>query len=210
MPLAAIATASNPLRYAFNEAAQAATQFAPASKHDGPPLADGQNPGIEATEYYSPAQSTWAYGVHAAIIEVDPLLCTVKIRKYVCVHDCGNMINPSIVEGQVLGGIAQGIGGALYERLDYQPDGNLANASLMDFLVPYATEIPPVSVLHLETPSPLNPLGVKGVGEAGCIAVGAVVASGVEDALRPLGPIKIHHVPLTPRMLSEALEAIGH
>ncbi len=210
VPLAAIATASNPLRYAFNEAAQAATQFAPASKHDGPALAEGQMPGIEATEYYSPAQSTWAYGVHAAIVEVDPQLCTVKLRKYVCVHDCGNMINPTIVEGQVLGGIAQGIGGALYERLDYQPDGNLANASLMDFLVPYATEIPPVSVLHLETPSPLNPLGVKGVGEAGCIAVGAVVASGVEDALRPLGPIRFHHVPLTPRMLNEALERIGH
>ena len=210
VPLAAIATASNPLRYAFNEAAQAATQFAPASKHDGPPLGEGQAPGIEATEYFSPAQSTWAYGVHAAIIEVDPQLCTVKIRKYVCVHDCGNMINPTIVEGQVLGGIAQGIGGALYERLDYQPDGNLANASLMDFLMPYATEIPPISVLHLETPSPLNPLGVKGVGEAGCIAVGAVVTSGVEDALRPLGPIKFHHVPLTPRMLSEALERIGH
>ncbi|MBO0754625.1 MAG: xanthine dehydrogenase family protein [Bradyrhizobiaceae bacterium] len=210
VPLAAIATASNPLRYAFNEAAQAATQFAPASRHDGPPLAEGQAPGIEASEYYSPSQSTWAYGVHAAIIEVDSQLCTVKIRKYVCIHDCGNMINPTIVEGQVLGGIAQGIGGALYERLDYQPDGNLANASLMDFLMPYATEIPPVAVLHLETPTPLNPLGVKGVGEAGCIAVGAVVASGVEDALRPLGPIKFHHVPLTPRMLSEALERVGH
>ena len=77
--------------------------------------------------------STWAYGVHAAIIEVDPQLCTVKIQKYVCIHDCGNMINPMIVEGQVCGGIAQGIGGALYEKLEYQPDGNLANASLMDF-----------------------------------------------------------------------------
>ena len=209
VPLAAIATASNPLRYAFNEAAQAATQFAPASKHDGPPLAEGQAPGIEATEYYSPPASTWAYGVHAAIIEVDPQLCTVKIRKYVCIHDCGNMINPMIVEGQVCGGIAQGIGGALYEKLEYQPDGNLANASLMDFLVPYATEIPPVSILHLETPSPLNPLGVKGVGEAGCIAVGAVVASGVEDALRPLGKITIRQVPLTPRMISEALEQAG-
>jgi aerobic carbon-monoxide dehydrogenase large subunit len=210
VPLAAIATASNPLRYAFNEAAQAATQFAPASKHDGPPLAEGEAPGIEATEYYSPSQSTWAYGVHAAVVEVDPQLCTVKIERYVCVHDCGNMINPAIVEGQVLGGIAQGIGGALYERLDYQESGDLTNANLMEFLVPYATEIPTISVLHLETPSPLNPLGVKGVGEAGCIAVGAVVASAVEDALRPLGPVKFHHVPLTPRMLSEALDQIGH
>jgi CO/xanthine dehydrogenase Mo-binding subunit len=209
-PLAAIATASNPLRYAFNKAAQAATQFAPASKHDGPPLAEGEAPGLEATDYYSPSQSTWAYGVHGAIVEVDPGLCTVKIRKYVCIHDCGNMINPMIVEGQVLGGIAQGIGGALYEHLDYQADGNLANASLMDFLVPYATEIPNVSILHLETPTPLNPLGVKGVGEAGCIAVGAVVASGVEDALRPFGPLKFHQVPLSPNMISHALEQAGH
>jgi CO/xanthine dehydrogenase Mo-binding subunit len=210
VPLAAVATASNPLRYAFNEAAQAATQFAPASKHDGPPLGEGQAPGLEATDYYSPSQSTWAYGVHAAIVEVDPGLCTVKIRKYVCIHDCGNMINPMIVEGQVLGGIAQGIGGALYEHLDYQSDGNLANASLMDFLVPYATEIPNVTILHLETPSPLNPLGVKGVGEAGCIAVGAVIASGVEDALRPLGAAKFNHVPLSPSMISSALELVGH
>jgi carbon-monoxide dehydrogenase large subunit len=208
--LAAIATASNPLRYAFNKAAQAATQFAPASRHDGPSLAEGEAPGLEATDYYSPAQSTWAYGVHAAIVEVDPGLCTVKIRRYVCIHDCGNMINPMIVEGQVLGGIAQGIGGALYEHLDYQPDGNLANASFQDFLVPYATEIPNISILHLETPSPLNPLGVKGVGEAGCIAVGAVIASGVEDALRPFGSIKFHHVPLSPSMISSALEEAGH
>ncbi|ARQ02618.1 aerobic carbon-monoxide dehydrogenase large subunit [Pseudorhodoplanes sinuspersici] len=210
VPLAAVATASNPLRYAFNKAAQAATQFAPASRHDGPPLAEGEAPGLEATDYYSPPASTWAYGVHAAIVEVDPGLCTVNIKKYVCIHDCGNMINPMIVEGQVLGGIAQGIGGALYERLDYQPDGNLANANFMDFLVPYATEIPNVSILHLETPSPLNPLGVKGVGEAGCIAVGAVIASAVEDALRVFGPLKFHHVPLTPTMISDALDAVGH
>jgi aerobic carbon-monoxide dehydrogenase large subunit len=210
VPLAAIATASNPLRYAFNKAAQAATQFAPASRHDGPPLAEGEAPGLEATDYYSPSQSTWAYGVHGAIIEVDPGSCTVKIRKYVCIHDCGNMINPMIVEGQVCGGIAQGIGGALYEHLDYQPDGTLANASLMDFLVPYATEIPNISIMHLETPTPLNPLGVKGVGEAGCIAVGAVVASGVEDALRPFGALKFHQVPLSPDMISRALDQAGH
>jgi CO/xanthine dehydrogenase Mo-binding subunit len=210
VPLAAVATASNPLRYAFNEAAQAATQFAPATRHDGPPLAEGQAPGLEATDYYSPSQSTWAYGVHAAIVEVDPALCNVKIRKYVCIHDCGNMINPTIVEGQVLGGIAQGIGGALYERLEYQADGNLANANFAEFLIPYATEIPDVTVMHLETPTPLNPLGVKGVGEAGCIAVGAVVASGVEDALRSLCNAKFRHVPVTPDMISDALAQAGH
>src|SRR6266478_2949420 len=210
VPLAAIATASNPLRYAFNKAAQAATQFASASRHDGPPLAEGEAPGLEATDYYSPSQSTWAYGVHAAIVEVDPGLCTVKIKKYVCIHDCGNLINPTIVEGQVLGGIAQGIGGALYERLEYQADGNLANAHFAEFLSPYATEIPNVSILHLETPSPLNPLGVKGVGEAGCIAVGAVVASGVEDALRSFGALKFHQVPLSPTMIADALKQAGY
>ena len=206
-PLAAIATATNPLRYAFNEAAQAATQFAPASRHDGPPLDEGQHPGLEATDYYSPACATWAYGVHGAIIEVDPDLCAVKIRKYVCIHDCGNMINPTIVEGQVMGGIAQGLGGAMYERVEYDPAGNPLNANFVDFLIPYATEVPRVEVLHLETPSPLNPLGVKGVGEAGCIAVGAVIASGVEDALAPLGAGKFRETPITPSMIHAALEA---
>ena len=207
VPLAAIATATNPLRYAFNEAAKAATQFAPASKHDGPPLAEGQHPGLEATDYYSPPCATWAYGVHGAIVEVDPDLCQGKVRKYVCIHDCGNMINPMIVEGQVMGGIAQGFGGALYERVEYDTEGNPMNANFVDFLVPYATEIPNVEIHHLETPSPLNPLGVKGVGEAGCIAVGPVIASGVEDALRALDAGKFHHVPITPSMIHQALTA---
>ncbi len=204
-PLAAIATASNPLRYAFNDAAQAATQFAPASRHDGPPLDEGQHPGLEATDYYSPACATWAYGVHGAIVEVDPDLCDVKIRRYVCIHDCGNMINPTIVEGQVLGGIAQGLGGAMYERIEYDPEGNPLNANFVDFLVPYATEVPNVEVLHLETPTPLNPLGVKGVGEAGCIAVGAVIASGVADALEPFGAGRFLETPITPSMIHAAL-----
>jgi carbon-monoxide dehydrogenase large subunit len=207
VPLAAIATATNPLRYAFNEAAKAATQFAPASKHDGPPLAEGQHPGLEATDYYSPPCATWAYGVHGAIVEVDPELCQVKVLKYVCIHDCGNMINPMIVEGQVMGGIAQGFGGALYERVEYDAEGNPMNANFVDFLVPYATEIPNIEIHHLETPSPLNPLGVKGVGEAGCIAVGPVIASGVEDALGTLKAGKFHHVPITPSMIHAALTA---
>lgn len=207
VPLAAIATATNPLRYAFNEAAKAATQFAPASKHDGPPLAEGQHPGLEATDYYSPPCATWAYGVHGAIVEVGRDLCQVKVRKYVCIHDCGNMINPMIVEGQVMGGIAQGFGGALFEHIEYDPSGNLVNANFVDFLIPYATEIPDIEILHLETPSPLNPLGVKGVGEAGCIAVGAVIASGVEDALSPLNGGKFRHTPITPTMIHAALSA---
>ncbi len=206
-PLAAIATATNPLRYAFNEAAQAATQFAPASRHDGPPLDEGQHPGLEATDYFSPECATWAYGVHAAIIEVDPDLCSVSVRKYVCIHDCGNMINPTVVDGQVMGGLAQGFGGALLEHIEYDSEGNPSNANFVDFLIPYATEIPEVDIRHLETPSPLNPLGVKGVGEAGCIAVGATVASGVEDALKPLRGGKFHAVPITPSAIYAAIYA---
>lgn len=205
--LAEIATATNPLRYAFNEAAKSATQFAPASKHDGPPLAEGQHPGIEATDYYSPPHATWANGVHAAIVEVDPELCTIDVKRYVCVHDCGKMINPTIVEGQVMGGIAQGMGGAFYERIEFDRDGNPVNANFMDFLVPYATEVPDVEMVHLETPSPLNPLGVKGVGEAGCIAVGQVIASAIEDALKPLGIAPIREVPLSPNAIHAILAA---
>ncbi len=207
--LAAVATATNPLRYAFNEAAKAATQFAPASRHDGPPLDEGEHPGLEATDYYSPACATWAYGVHGAILEVDPELCSVKIRRYVCIHDCGNMINPMIVEGQVMGGLAQGIGGALYERIEFDAEGNPINANFVDFLVPYASEVPHVEIVHLETPSPLNPLGVKGVGEAGCIPVGAVVASGIDDALRPFGAAPFWHTPITPSMIHAAVSG-GH
>jgi carbon-monoxide dehydrogenase large subunit len=199
--LAEVATASNPLRYAFNKAAERATQFAPAARSDGPPLAAGAHPGIEATDYYSPPHATWAYGVHGAIVEVDLMTCNIKVRRYVCVHDCGNMINPMIVEGQVAGGVAQGFGGAFYERLEYDEDGALRNASFMDFLVPYATEIPHIEIIHQQTPSPLNPLGVKGVGEAGTIPVAQVIASAVEDALSPLGVAPFRHVPLSPSLI---------
>lgn len=206
--LAEIATASNPLRYAFNEASQTATQFAPASTHDGPPLAEGEAPGIEETDYFSPSHATWAYGVHAAIVEFDPDICSMEIRRYLCIHDCGNMINPMIVEGQVMGGIGQGIGGAFYERCAYDENGTPLAANFMDFLMPYATEVPDAEILHMETPSPLNPLGIKGVGEAGTIPVSQVVASAMEDAFAPLGIAPVRESPMSPdmihRLLSEA------
>jgi CO/xanthine dehydrogenase Mo-binding subunit len=207
--LAEIATATNPLRYAFNKAAESATQFAPAAKNDGPPLAEGAHPGIESTDYYAPPHATWAYGVHGAIVEVDPTTCGIHIHRYICVHDCGNMINPMIVEGQIAGGVAQGIGGAFYERLEYDEDGALRNARFMDFLVPYATEVPHVEMIHQETPSPLNPLGIKGVGEAGTIPVAQVIASAVEDALRPLGIAPVRDVPLSPSLIHTAIAASG-
>jgi carbon-monoxide dehydrogenase large subunit len=193
-----IAIASNPLRYAFDEDAQAATQFAPAHPpSENKPLPEGERPGLEATAWYSPELSTWASGVHAAIVELDPETCEVHWRRYVCSHDCGKMINPMIVEGQVLGGIAQGVGGAFYERMQYDEEGQLQNASLMEFLMPYATEVPPVEIMHRETPTPLNEFGIKGVGEAGAIPVPAVFASAVQDALQPLG-VRVTHTPLSP------------
>jgi len=130
---------------------------------------------------------------------VDPRTCRLEILRYVVVHDCGRVINPLVLEGQIQGGVAQGIGGAFYERLAYDDDGQLRNASFMEFLIPYATEIPDVVIGHLETPSPLNPLGVKGAGEAGVIPVGAVIASAVEDALG----VRVREMPLSPQRLFE-------
>jgi CO/xanthine dehydrogenase Mo-binding subunit len=205
-----VATVANPLRYAFDEDAQAATQFAPAFEDvGGPPLPDGRVPGLEARSYYSPPHATWASGVHAAIVEVDMDTLSVRFLKYVLVHDCGNMINPLMVEGQVMGGVAQGVGGALYERLVYDEDGQLRNGSFMDFLIPYATEVPRLEMHHQETPSPLNNLGIKGVGEAGAIPVPALTASAVSDALRPMG-IEIMEAPLMPdRLFALVSEANG-
>src|SRR6184192_3680432 len=199
IPLAAVAVLSNPVRYAFGGGTEAATQFTPRAR-PGPPLADGEEPGLEATGYFSPAGSAWASGCHAAWLRIDPKTYRLEILKYVVVHDCGKVINPMVVEGQIEGGVAQGIGGAFYERLAYDSDGQLRNASFMEFLMPYSTEIPQIEIEHIETPSPLNPLGVKGVGEAGVIPVGAVIASGIEDALgipiteMPLSPLKLYEL----------------
>jgi len=198
IPLAAVAVLSNPVRYAFGGGTEAATQFA-AKPRPGPPLHDGEQPGLEATGYYSPQGSTWASGCHAAYVRVDPKTFKLEILKYVVVHDCGRVINPLVLQGQIEGGVAQGIGGAFYERLAYDSDGQLRNASFMEFLIPYATEIPPIEIDHFETPSPLNPLGVKGAGEAGVIPVGAVIASAVEEALR----VPITEMPLSPLRLFE-------
>jgi CO/xanthine dehydrogenase Mo-binding subunit len=196
IPLAAVAVLSNPMRYAFGGGTEAATQFA-AKPRPGPPLLEGEQPGLEATGYFSPVGSAWAAGCHAAYVRVDPKTYRLEILKYVVVHDCGRLINPLVVEGQIEGGVAQGIGGAFYERLAYDDEGQLRNASFMEFLMPYATEIPAIEIDHIETPSPLNPLGIKGAGEAGVIPVGAVLASAIEEALgvpiteMPLSPLKL-------------------
>lgn len=197
IPLAQVAVLSNPLRYAFDEAAKAATQFAKPADPNKPPVADDDEPGLEARDYYSPPRSTFASGMHAVIVEIDPDTSEIRIDRYCVVHDCGNLINPMIVEGQVHGGVAQGIGGALYEVMAYDEYGQLANASFMDFLMPYVTEVPQLELGHQQTPSPLNPLGIKGAGEAGVIPVPAVIASAVEDAVG----FRIDAMPLNPDLL---------
>ncbi|MCX9192972.1 xanthine dehydrogenase [Carbonactinospora thermoautotrophica] len=197
--LATVAVLSNPLRYAFDEAAKRATQFA-VTDTSKPPIAEGEQPGLEATAYYSPPRSTFANGMHAAIVETDPDTADIKILRYCVVHDCGRVINPRIVAGQVHGGVAQGVAGALYERIVYDENGQLLNASFMDFLMPYATEVPKIEHAHLETSSPLNPLGIKGAGEAGVIPVSAVLASAIEDAegfritRMPISPSELWHL----------------
>ena len=166
---------SNPLRYAFDEASKAATQFI-VGDPGKPPVAEDDEPGLEGKDFYSPERATFASGMHAVIVETDPDTAEIKILKYAVVHDCGHLINPMIVEGQIHGGVAQGVGGALYERMAYDESGQLLNASFMDFLMPYVTEIPDgIDIDHLETPSPLNPLGIKGAGEAGRDPVGGRV-----------------------------------
>ncbi len=180
--LGAVAVLSNPLRYAFDAAAARATQFVGPADPNLPPVADDDAPGLEGTGYYSPLRSTFANGMHAVVVETDPLTAEIRILRYCVVHDCGTVINPMIVEGQVHGGVAQGVGGALYERMEYDDAGQLLNASYMDFLMPYASEVPHIEIDHLETPSPLNPLGVKGAGEAGVIPGSAAIASAIEDA----------------------------
>jgi CO/xanthine dehydrogenase Mo-binding subunit len=200
--LGTVAVLSNPLRYAFDQTAVAATQFAGGGSADTPPVAADDEPGLEATGYYSPVRSTFAAGMHAAIVETDPETAEIRILRYVVVHDCGTLINPMIVEGQIHGGVAQGIGGALYERLVYDEAGQLLNASFMDFLMPYASEIPEIETGHLQTPSPLNPLGIKGAGEAGVIPAAAVLAAAIEDAENAAGAgIRMERMPISPSEL---------
>src|SRR2546429_88215 len=170
LTLGQVAISSNPLRYAYGENARKLMSMKLAGPRPGPALpAERGSPGLEASGFYSPPHGSFASGIHGAIIEVDITTGDVTFVKYAAVHDCGRVINPTVVEGQVHGGVAQGIGGAFFERLVYDEEGQLINASFMDYLLPTAAEVPPIAVDHVETPSPLNPLGVKGAGEAGGI-----------------------------------------
>lgn len=166
----------------------------------------GSEPGLEATDYFGPERGATASGVHAMIVEVDPETMLVEIKRYVVVHDCGKVVNPMILEGQIQGGVAQGIGNAFYEQLHWDENGQLLNASFMDFLIPTADTVPLVEQDHVETLSPLNPMGVKGAGEAGTIPVAPLFAQAVEDALAEYH-LELNEIPLSPNRLFELVQA---
>lgn len=143
----------------------------------------GTEPGLEATNYFGPERGATASGIHAMIVEVNPDTMQIHIQKYLVAHDCGRVINPLILDGQIHGGVAQGIGNAFYERLAYDENGQLLNGTFMDYHLPTSLEVPRIETAHGETRSPLNEMGVKGAGEAGAIPVGPLFAQALEDAL---------------------------
>lgn len=208
LTLGQVAIAANPLRYSYGENARKLMSMKLSGPRPGPALPTERGaPGLEATEFYSPLHASFASGVHGAIIEVDISSGMVSFVTYAAVHDCGRVVNPVVVEGQVHGGVAQGIGGAFFERLVYNEEGQLINASFMDYLLPTAAEVPPLTVAHVETPSPLSPLGMKGAGEAGVIPVAALFASAIDDALAPFG-IRVREMPLHPCRVYELLQEV--
>ena len=172
----------------------------------GQPLPEGMSPGLEATHYYVAPRATFASGLHVAVIEIDRDTYAVKLLDYAVVSDAGPLLNPLIVDGQIVGGVAQGVGGALFEELVYDEQGNFISQTLLDYCMPSAAQIPPVRISHLHTPSPLNPLGIKGLGEGGAMAPPAAIANAVEDALGHLG-VQINATPITPTRLASLMKS---
>jgi CO/xanthine dehydrogenase Mo-binding subunit len=179
-----------------------------AGARPGYTLPPGVQPGLQATHYFSPSQAAYASGAHAITVAVDVRTGDVKILNYAVAHDCGRVINPMIVDGQVQGGVAHGIGNCFYEELIYDDNGQLLNASFMDYLLPTAREVPTAKVAHVEVVCPLNPLGVKGAGEGGTIPSAAAFAAAVEDALAPFG-VTVTEVPLSPEKVRRLLRQAG-
>lgn len=174
----------------------------------GGPGAVTESTGLEHTSYFHPPGYSYCNGTHVAEAEVDPMTGGVTLLRYTIVHDCGAVINPMIVEGQVHGGTAHGIGNALLEHMRYDDEGNPLSTTLQDYLLPGSTDVPMFEVLHVETPNPLNPIGVKGAGEGGAIPAPAAVVSAIEDALSPFG-VRFNEMPLTPERIVAALREAG-
>ncbi|HSD49033.1 MAG TPA: molybdopterin cofactor-binding domain-containing protein, partial [Actinomycetota bacterium] len=167
-------------------------------------IPDGFEPNLEATAVFDPPNFTWPGGAHICVSEVDTETGAAEILRYVAVDDCGTVINPMIVEGQLHGGIAQGIAEALYEEAIYDDHGNLITSSMTQYLIPSATEIPTFELDRTQTPSTTNPLGVKGIGEAGTIAAPPAVVNSIVDALAHLGVTDVGK-PATPERVWEAI-----
>ena len=172
-------------------------------------IPDGMEPGLEETTFYDPENFVFPFGAHAAIVDIDGETGKITLTRYVAVDDCGNAINPLLIEGQVHGGIVHAVGQALYERVHYDEDGQLVTGTFVDYALPTAAELPSIETDRTVTPSPVNSLGAKGVGEAGTIAASAAVTNAVIDALRPLG-VDYINMPLSPMRVWEAItEAKG-
>jgi carbon-monoxide dehydrogenase large subunit len=175
----------------------------------GAGLPEGMEQGLEAVSYFDPPNFTWPFGTHICVVEVDPATGAVDMRKYIAVDDCGNVINPMIVDGQIHGGIVQGIAQALFEEVIYDEEsGQLKTGTLLDYSIPSANEIPEFTLDRTVTPSPTNELGVKGIGEAGTIASSAAVINAIVDALSPLG-IKHIDMPASPDRLWKMIKEAG-
>jgi len=179
------------------------TQVANVGKH-GITLLRGVPAGLETQAYFAPERAAYASGAHAAVVEVDPETGRITVLKYVIGHDCGTVINPLLVDGQVLGGFAAGIGNAMYEEQFYDEAAQPQTTSYLDFSLPSSMEVPPVELFHIQSPSPLNPLGAKGAGEGGTIPAPAAIANATEDALRSFGA-RINEMPVTPPRVAAAI-----
>jgi carbon-monoxide dehydrogenase large subunit len=170
------------------------------------PKPAGMDSGLEETYYWEPTTVTWSYAAHACVVEVDAATGHVRLDRYAIAHDCGVVVNPLLAEGQIIGGAVQGIGGAMLEGFNYDGEGQLLTGSFMDYLLPTASDVPAIRVIHTESPSPLNPLGVKGLGEGGAIAPPVAVANAVCDALADLR-VEFNDTPVTPEGVFRAVAA---
>jgi carbon-monoxide dehydrogenase large subunit len=198
----AIARTGNKPTLSFGELAKLA-QGVP-----GVSFAAGQTPGLEHTAYFTPPQASYCNGTHVVEVEVDPMTGGVTLLRYTVGHDSGTIINPLIVDGQVQGGVAHGIGNALFEHMAYDANAQPQSITFADYLLPTAPEVPNCAIEHIETPNPLNPLGVKGAGEGGTIPAPAAIVSAIEDALAPFG-VRFSEAPLTPARIVESLRQAG-
>jgi aerobic carbon-monoxide dehydrogenase large subunit len=181
------------------------TEIARIAYHQSTLLADDMDPGLEVTRRYrAPDPGSFSNSLHAAVVEVDINTGATKILRYIVIEDCGTLVNPLVVDGQIIGGVAQGIGQALLEHSAYDEDGQPTAVTLADYLVPTCSEIPRIEIHHIESPSPLSLGGFKGMGEGGAVNPPATIANAITDALSPFG-IAVNQTPITPEWIALAV-----